>query len=93
MSDNGKYGKIVQVIGPVIDVEFPAEEGLPEIYIALTIDEGEGDNHVKLTAEVQQHLGRDQVHCSRPARDWKTTFAEKRVALGAMSTPGVGMLE
>jgi F-type H+-transporting ATPase subunit beta len=61
VSDNGKYGKIVQVIGPVIDVEFPSEAGLPDIYTALTVNEGEGENKVKLTAEVQQHLGRDQV--------------------------------
>jgi F-type H+-transporting ATPase subunit beta len=61
VSDNGKYGKIVQVIGPVIDVEFPSEAGLPEIYTALTVVEGEGENKVNLTAEVQQHLGRDQV--------------------------------
>jgi len=60
MSDNGKYGKVVQVIGPVLDVEFSGEN-LPEIYTALTIDEGEGENKIKLTAEVQQHLGRDQV--------------------------------
>jgi len=49
-------GKVVQVIGPVIDVEFPSEE-LPEIYTALEVDTEE----VKLTAEVQQHLGRNQV--------------------------------
>jgi F-type H+-transporting ATPase subunit beta len=55
MSDN-KNGKIVQVIGPVIDVEFPGED-LPEIYTALKVDEGE----IHLTAEVQQHLGRNQV--------------------------------
>ncbi|MHC4937588.1 MAG: F0F1 ATP synthase subunit beta [Planctomycetota bacterium] len=60
MSDQSKNGKIVQVIGPVIDVEFPAEE-IPEIYTALTLDAGEGENHVKLTAEVQQHIGRNQV--------------------------------
>jgi len=65
MSDNtqtiaGKLGKIVQVIGPVIDVEFESDE-LPEIYTAITLDSGEGDNNIKLTAEVQQHLGRNQV--------------------------------
>ena len=59
MSDKN-IGKIVQVIGPVIDVEFGSEE-LPEIYTALTLDQGEGENHIKLTAEVQQHLGRNQV--------------------------------
>ncbi len=58
MSDNknGKNGKIVQIIGPVIDVEFP-DEDLPEIYTALKVDVGE----IHLTAEVQQHLGRNQV--------------------------------
>src|SRR5512139_3025781 len=58
---NEKYGKVVQVIGPVLDVEFETEAGLPEIYTALTIDEGEGENRVSLVAEVQQHIGRDQV--------------------------------
>ncbi len=54
------FGKVVQVIGPVIDVEF--EEGsLPEIYHALTIDENVDGNEIKLTVEVQQHLGRNQV--------------------------------
>src|SRR5881628_2891536 len=48
-------GKIVQVIGPVVDVEFP--DALPGIYNALTIDyQVEGRDH-KLTLEVQQHLG------------------------------------
>ena len=59
MSEN-KLGKIVQVIGPVIDVEFDSEE-LPEIYTALKLDTGEGETAIKLTAEVQQHLGRNQV--------------------------------
>ncbi len=54
-------GKIVQVIGPVIDVEFD-EDGLPEIYNALKLDETVGeDTHIELTAEVAQHLGRNQV--------------------------------
>ena len=56
-------GKVVQVIGPVIDVEFPPEH-LPELYTALKVDEpGPGDNgeRVRLVAEVQQHIGRNQV--------------------------------
>ncbi|MSR06660.1 MAG: F0F1 ATP synthase subunit beta [Gemmatimonadetes bacterium] len=54
-------GKIVQVIGPVIDVEFEPGE-LPDLYTALVIDEQvKGGPHVKLTAEVQQHIGRNQV--------------------------------
>jgi F-type H+-transporting ATPase subunit beta len=60
-SGDGRYGRIVQVIGPVLDVEFDAESSLPEIYDALIIDEGEGDEKISLVAEVQQHIGRDQV--------------------------------
>ncbi|MBN1827174.1 MAG: F0F1 ATP synthase subunit beta [Candidatus Eisenbacteria bacterium] len=53
-------GKVVQVIGPVIDVQFDEGE-LPEIYTALELDETTGDLRIRLTAEVQQHLGRNQV--------------------------------
>jgi F-type H+-transporting ATPase subunit beta len=49
-------GKIVQVIGPVVDIEFP--EGLPSIYNAVTVEfEVPGAGKTKLTLEVQQHLG------------------------------------
>jgi len=48
-------GKIVQVIGPVVDVEFPVE--LPAIYNALVVEYTVRDQPVKLTLEVQQHLG------------------------------------
>jgi F-type H+/Na+-transporting ATPase subunit beta len=48
-------GKIVQVIGPVVDVEFP--ESLPAIYNALTVEFKAQGQTVKLTLEVQQHLG------------------------------------
>ena len=54
-------GTVVQVIGPVLDVEFdPAE--LPEIYNALTLDATtESGGEIDLTVEVQQHIGRAQV--------------------------------
>lgn len=55
-------GRIIQVIGPVIDVEFPPEQ-LPAIYNAVTVDQTVGDVHVKLTAEVMQHLGDNTVRC------------------------------
>jgi len=57
----GQYGKVVQVIGPVLDVEFETESALPEINTALTIEEGEGDAKRTLVAEVQQEIGRNQV--------------------------------
>ena len=53
-------GRVVQVIGPVVDVEFPREE-LPPIYNALKI-QGESDGgKVELTVEVMQHLGNNVV--------------------------------
>jgi len=48
-------GKIVQVVGPVVDVEFP--DALPGIYNALTVEYKVQDKPVNLTLEVQQHLG------------------------------------
>jgi F-type H+-transporting ATPase subunit beta len=54
-------GKVVQVIGPVLDVEF-APEHLPDIYNALRIQATTpGGTEVRVTAEVQQHIGRGQV--------------------------------
>ena len=54
-------GKIVQVVGPVIDIEFPPKS-LPAIYNAIKID-GEVGNGIKihLTAEVMQHIGENVV--------------------------------
>jgi len=64
MSDDGKvYGRVVQVLGPVLDVEFENEAQLPEIYDALEINEGEGEHRVSLVAEVELEIGRDQVRC------------------------------
>ena len=48
-------GKIVQVVGPVVDVEFP--EALPGIYNALAVEYKVQDRPVNITLEVQQHLG------------------------------------
>src|SRR5260370_40932055 len=53
-------GKVVQVIGPVLDVEFEPER-LPELYNALVIDTpGNGAPPIRLVAEGQQHIGRNQ---------------------------------
>jgi F-type H+-transporting ATPase subunit beta len=60
MADHN-IGKVVQVIGPVLDVEFESAN-LPEIFNEITIDQrAEGGTQVKLAAEVQQHIGRNQV--------------------------------
>ena len=50
-------GTIVQIIGPVLDVDFSEGGDLPEIYDALTIDFDVAGVATKLTLEVQQHLG------------------------------------
>src|SRR6195256_3946659 len=52
-------GKIVQVVGPVVDVEFP--DKLPGIYDALTVEYKVLNRPIKLTLEVQQHLGDNWV--------------------------------
>ena len=52
----GKIGKVVQVIGPVIDIKFDSDS-LPNLYNAISIKMGEHE----LVAEVEQHVGDDIV--------------------------------
>src|SRR4029453_6401342 len=52
-------GTVVQVIGPVVDVDFP--DALPAIYNALTVAYTIEQHPVRLTLEVQQHLGDNWV--------------------------------
>ena len=54
----GSRGRVIQVMGPVVDVEFPSGD-LPDIYNAVEIVRDEGP----LIAEVQNHLGSDWVRC------------------------------
>ncbi|MGD8472969.1 MAG: F0F1 ATP synthase subunit beta, partial [Anaerolineae bacterium] len=54
----GTKGRVVQVMGPVVDVEFPSG-GLPEIYDAVSIPRDGG----QMVVEVQQHLGNGWVRC------------------------------
>ena len=58
----GAMGRIIQVIGPVVDVQFP-EDQMPPIYNALHIvnKAGKGSVDIDVTAEVQQHLGEGRV--------------------------------
>ena len=55
-------GKVVQVIGPVVDIEFPAE-ALPGILNAVTIKGKSGDIDIDLVVEVMQHLGDNVTRC------------------------------
>jgi len=52
-------GRIVQIIGPVVDVEFPG--ALPAIYSALAVEYAVQNQPTRLTLEVQQHLGDKRV--------------------------------
>jgi F-type H+-transporting ATPase subunit beta len=56
-----RTGKVVQVIGPVIDIEFATD--LPAIYNAVRIvsEGGPGVDKIDVVAEVEQHLGENRV--------------------------------
>src|SRR5438067_7371198 len=63
MNEMSKVGKVTQVIGPVVDVEFPAGS-LPEIFTALTLSNPSiSDKPDNLTVEVAQHLGENTTRC------------------------------
>src|ERR1700728_1489223 len=69
-------GRVARVIGPVVDVEFPAES-MPEIYFALHVDITYGGNTRTLTLEVEQHLGDNLVRAiSLEATDGMVRGAE-----------------
>jgi F-type H+-transporting ATPase subunit beta len=59
-----RVGRVVQVIGPVVDVEFKGQE-LPEIFNAIRItSEGfDTPTPIDIIAEAEQHLGEDKVRC------------------------------
>jgi F-type H+-transporting ATPase subunit beta len=68
--DGEKYGHIVQVIGPVVDIEF-ASGMLPDLFHAIKITSEDQDEEIKstltqkidLTLEAMQHLGNNTVRC------------------------------
>src|SRR3954471_15498409 len=63
INEVSQVGKVAQVIGPVVDVEFPPGS-LPEIFTALTVSNaGISDKSDNLTIEVAQHLGENTARC------------------------------
>lgn len=54
-----KTGKIIQVLGPVVDVEFENSNDLPDIKDALEVENG----HKRCVMEVAQHIGNNTVRC------------------------------
>ena len=58
---NENFGKITQVIGPVVDVTFEGDDNnVPEIYTALSVPRHDG---TELMLEVEQHIGENTVRC------------------------------
>ena len=86
MSTN--IGKVVQVIGPVVDVVFPKGE-LPAIYNAITITKGD-EQASKIVVEVMQHLGDDTVRCVAMSSTDGLTRGMEAVDTGAAISVPVG---
>ena len=83
-------GKIVQVIGPVIDVEFETDM-LPELYNALRIETtSPGGQPIRVTVEVQQHIGRNQVRAVAMSSTDGVTRGMEVVDTGSAITVPVG---
>src|SRR3982751_5419206 len=89
MTEVQKTGKVTQVIGPVVDVEFPPGS-LPEIYTALLLSNpsisSQADN---LTVEVAQHLGENTARCiAMDSTDGLVRGQPVKNTGGAGCTPG-----
>jgi F-type H+-transporting ATPase subunit beta len=82
-------GQIVQVIGAVIDVEFPPEQ-LPEINNAVLVRNSSGSVPIDLTLEVQQHIGQNQVRCVAMSSTDGLVRGMEAVDLGGPITVPVG---
>src|SRR6266581_8084201 len=54
-------GKVVRVIGPVVDVDFPSEEEMPEIHTALEMERTLDGETTTIVCEVAQHIGDSTV--------------------------------
>ncbi|HEX6206815.1 MAG TPA: F0F1 ATP synthase subunit beta [Actinomycetota bacterium] len=87
-SGNGRPdGRVIQVIGPVVDVEFPPE-ALPEITTALELDRTIGDETDMIVCEVAQHIGASVVRAiAMKPTDGVTRGTEVRNTGSAISVP------
>ncbi|MBL8129474.1 MAG: F0F1 ATP synthase subunit beta [Thermomicrobiales bacterium] len=82
----GKAGEILQITGPVVDVQFPADM-LPEIYNALHVTKEDGSI---LTLETQSHLGNDAVRAVAMSSTDGLRRGAKVTDVGAPITVPVG---
>ena len=81
----GTKGAVVQIIGTVIDVEFPPD-GLPAIYNALELD----NSGERLVLEVEQHIGNNWVRCLAMGPTEGLTRGVEVVDMGAPISVPVG---
>ncbi len=81
-------GRVIQVIGPVVDIEFP--NGVPAIYNAVNIEGG----NLKVVVEVEQHLGENRVRCvaMQPTDGMVRGMAAKDTGAAIMVPVGPGTL-
>jgi len=78
-------GQVVQVIGPVVDVEFASDQ-LPDLYNAITIK----NDNINITMEAMQHLGNNTVRCVALSSTDGLQRGMKAVDTGAPITIPVG---
>ena len=81
-------GRVIQVIGPVVDIEFP--NGVPAIYNAVNIEGGK----IRVVVEVEQHLGENRVRCvsMQPTDGMVRGMAAKDTGAAIMVPVGPGTL-
>src|SRR2546423_9070018 len=81
-------GRVVRVIGPVVDAEFP-RDAMPEIYAALHVEVELAEGRKTLTLEVAQHLGENMVRAiSMQPTDGLVRGAEVTDTGGPITGPG-----
>jgi F-type H+/Na+-transporting ATPase subunit beta len=85
----GVEGHIVQVIGPVVDVEFP-EGHLPAIYNSVEIRDRSEAGDLEVVTEVAQHLGENRVRCISMLPTDGLVRGMKAIDTGAPITMPVG---
>jgi F-type H+-transporting ATPase subunit beta len=89
MAEN--VGRVVQIIGPVVDVEF--EAGVPPIYNAIRIQDdgtGGGGTPIDVVAEIEQHLGENRARCVAMLPTDGMVRGMKAIDTGAPITVPVG---
>ena len=85
MANEPNHGKVLQVIGPTVDLEFPSDR-LPEILNAIKIEDKERD--MNLTVEASLHIGDNVVRCvSMASTDGVVRGMKARDTGGPISVP------